>query len=147
MFQLQQEGRILLGLKNHVVPKIGESVRVLNLANSQALTSGVVSVSVIITARKRSLGQGNVFTRVCHSVHREGLASQRHHRSHDQGGLHLGGGSASRVELDRPPPLGLHMGGWADPPKIHGILWDMVNKWAVCILLECFLVTTVQPVL
>ena len=49
VFQLQQEGRILLGLKNHVVPKIGESVRVLNLANSQALTSGVVSVSVIIT--------------------------------------------------------------------------------------------------
>ena len=48
VFQLQQEGRILLGLKNHVVPKIGESVRVLNLANSQALTSGVVGVSIII---------------------------------------------------------------------------------------------------
>ena len=25
---------------------------------------------IIITARKRSLGQGNVFTNVCHSVHR-----------------------------------------------------------------------------
>ena len=75
---MQQEGRILLGLKNHVVPKIGESVRVLNLANSQALTSGVVSVSVIITACKRSLGQGSVFTRVCLSVHRRGeLAFQQ----------------------------------------------------------------------
>ena len=26
---------------------------------------------MVITARKRSLGQGNVFTPVCHSVHRE----------------------------------------------------------------------------
>ena len=29
---------------------------------------------------------------------------------------------------------------WAVPPEIHGILRDMVNKRAVCILLECFLV-------
>ena len=28
---------------------------------------------VIITARKRSLGQGNIFTPVCHSVHRGGM--------------------------------------------------------------------------
>ena len=27
-------------------------------------------IIIIITARKRSLRQGNVFTRVCHSVHR-----------------------------------------------------------------------------
>ena len=27
----------------------------------------------IITARKRSLGQGNIFTPVCHSVHRGGI--------------------------------------------------------------------------
>ena len=31
--------------------------------------------------------------------------------------------------------------GWADLPKIHGILWDTVIKQAVCILLECILVT------
>ena len=30
---------------------------------------------MIITARKRSLGQGNIFTPVCHSVHRVGSAS------------------------------------------------------------------------
>ena len=27
----------------------------------------------ILTARKQSLGQGNVFTLVCHSVHRDGV--------------------------------------------------------------------------
>ena len=28
---------------------------------------------IIVTVRKRSLGQGNIFTPVCHSVHRGGL--------------------------------------------------------------------------
>ena len=63
-----------------------------------------IEQQLIITARKRSLGQGNVFTPVCHSVH-EGSAS---------------GGSASEGGL---PPGGLHLrgrgvyiqGGWADP--------------------------------
>ena len=40
---------------------------------------------VIFTPCKRSLGQGNVFTPVCHSVYR------MHHRSHDRGGLCRGG--------------------------------------------------------
>ena len=31
----------------------------------------------IFIARKRSLGQGNIFTDVCHSVHGRGVASQR----------------------------------------------------------------------
>ena len=31
-----------------------------------------LSVLTVITTRKRSLGQGNVFTPVCHSVHGEG---------------------------------------------------------------------------
>ena len=30
-------------------------------------------MNVIFTARKRSLGQGNIFTPVCHSVHRGGV--------------------------------------------------------------------------
>ena len=30
----------------------------------------------VITAHKRSLAQSNVFTRICHSLHGEGLASQ-----------------------------------------------------------------------
>ena len=29
--------------------------------------------SHLVTARKRSLGQGNIFTPVCHSVHRGGM--------------------------------------------------------------------------
>ena len=63
------------------------------------------------------------------------------------GDLHRGGGSASRQ--------GLHPGGSASAGGVclggesassgvgqtpHRILWDMVNKQAVCILLECILV-------
>ena len=78
----------------------------------------LVSITVsIITAPKRSLGQGNVFTSVCHSVHR-GSASR--------GGLHPGGspsgGSASR---------GFALGGSASRGGLHPwdqILWDTVNK-------------------
>ena len=64
--------------------------------------------TTIFTTRKRSFGQGNVFTPVCHPVHkgREGLLQNMHYRSHDKGvyiqvGLHPGdlhpGGSASRA--------------------------------------------------
>ena len=49
---------------------------------------------LIFTGRKRSLGQGNVFTPVCHSVHRGGL---------HPGGLHPGG-SASRGGRQTPSP-------------------------------------------
>ena len=54
-----------------------------------------VAFRCVVTAHKRSLGQGNVLTPVCHSVHRgggglhlEGSASRE--------GLHPGEGSASR---------------------------------------------------
>ena len=86
----------------------------------------------IFTARKPGLEQGNVFTPVCHSVHRGSWLPSMHHRSHNQGGLPPWG-SASRE--------GLHRGGsasrrgWADPPLHHGILWETVNKRAVRILL------------
>ena len=36
------------------------------------MKSDVMNCHHIITARKRSLGQGNIFTPVCHSVHRGG---------------------------------------------------------------------------
>ena len=81
----------------------------------------------IFIARKRSLGQGNVFTPGV------GWIPNMHHRSHDQGG------SASRW-VGRTPPRSAYTGVWADSPKIYGILRDTVNKWAVRILLECFLV-------
>ena len=49
-----------------------------------------------ITARKRSLGQGNIFTPVCHSVHRAGL-------------------SQCMLGYHHPPPRTRHPPG-ADPP-------------------------------
>ena len=78
-----------------------------------------ISVNVI-TARKRSLGQGNIFTNVCHSFCPRGR-----------------GGSASRgVGLGRPTP------------NPHRTLQDTVNERAVRILLECILVIVVLgPVL
>ena len=91
---------------------------------------------LIFTARKRSLGQGNVFKLVCHSVHRDGGGFPACITGHMtravclqgvciEGGLYLGG----------LPPGGL---GRTPPP--HGILRDMINKRAVRILLECILV-------
>ena len=68
--------------------------------------------SVFITGRKRSLGQGNVFTPVSFCSQRRGLASQ-HTSQVTWPGVYI------RGELVRPP--------WA--------LQDMANKWAVCILL------------
>ena len=51
-------------------------------------------------------------------------------------GLHPGD-----LHLEGLPPGGLHQGGLdRSPSKIHGILWDTVNKRAVHILLACFLV-------
>ena len=43
------------------------------LLGSQLLPCQLLRYSPIITARKGSLGQGNIFTPVCHSVHRGGM--------------------------------------------------------------------------
>ena len=54
-----------------------------------------VTYGSIFTARKRSLGQGNIFTPVCHSVHREAgclvLGA-----CHVRGGAWSGGGACSQ---------------------------------------------------
>ena len=57
----------------------------------------------VITARKRSLGQGNVFTRMCHSVHRGRRSAL--------------GGSTFRAPASRGVCLqGVWIqGSWADP--------------------------------
>ena len=52
----------------------------------------------------RRLGQGNVFTRVCHSVHRGGWLPSMHHRSHDQHGGLPTVGSACREGVGQTPP-------------------------------------------
>ena len=84
----------------------------------------------IITARKRSLGQGNIFTPVCHSVHGGGggvACSQ---------GVCSGGGGAGACSGGVPTPGGVcswGVPGGDDPP------WT-TTMWAVHILLECNLV-------
>ena len=84
----------------------------------------------IITARKRSLGQGNVFTPVCHSVHR-GSAQPLPRCRPPQVQTPLGLGRPLDVDpsgcrlphpgLGRPPgcrpPWMQTPWGWADPPS------------------------------
>ena len=49
---------------------------------SSSVSSISVSILIIIAARKRSLGQGNVSTPVCHSVYRgRGWLLSMHHKS------------------------------------------------------------------
>ena len=71
----------------------------------------------LITAHKRSVGQGNVFTGVCLSTRGSAQTPECRHPS------------GGRPPWCRPPPL-----------EIHGILRETVNKRAVRILLECILV-------
>ena len=72
-----------------------------------------------MTARKRSLGQDNVFTRVCHPVHSGGR----------------GGGSASRGSAYEASASREGGGG------SFGQIPPEPERWAVSILLECFLVS------
>ena len=79
------------------------------------------------------MGQGNVFTGVCDSVHRGVSAS-----------VHAG----IPHPPSRPPradtPQGRYPLGAATPRSRHppgSRLWDTVNKWLVRILLECILVS------
>ena len=53
----------------------------------------------LFTASKRSLGQGNVFTRVCHSVHRGVVGSA------SQGGLYSGGSASGGRDWVDPFPI------------------------------------------
>ena len=48
-------------------------------------------LSLMFTARKRSLGQGNIFTPVCHSVHGRGVVSQHALQVVSQHALQWGG--------------------------------------------------------
>ena len=128
-----------------------------------SLSSGVFLVFYIadvFTVRKRSLGQGDNFTSLCHSYCPQwgegGWPPSMHHRSHDQG-VYMGGCLH---------PGGLSLGGWLSPGRglppggstsresassnwgsasrgfgqTPWALWDAVYKRAVHILLECILV-------
>ena len=89
-------------------------------------------VKAIFTARKRSLGQGNIFTPVCHSVHRGGSAS-----------VHDGippPPSRHPPEAGTPPQEQTPPWSRYPPPPEQIMLGDTVNERAVRILLECNLV-------
>ena len=78
-----------------------------------------------------------MFLHMCVILFTGGWLPSMHHMSHVQGvcivGVWIQGDQTHKSAYRR---------GWADPPlpKIHGILWDTVNKRAVRILLECILV-------
>ena len=91
----------------------------------------------LITAAKQSLEQGNIFTGVFLST--RGWLASMHHRSHDQGGLHLRGGR-HRGRVCIQGGVGQTQPHPTPHPEIHGIQWDTVNKWRLRILLECILV-------
>ena len=57
----------------------------------------------IVTAHKRILGQGNIFTGVCPRGGGRWLPSM-HHRSHDQRGLHPGGRGLPTGRVGQNPP-------------------------------------------
>ena len=132
---------------------------------SDSLYSGIHPIKYflcyIFTTRKRSLGQGNVFTGVCLStgVCLEGSAcgsalgdlphllffhtTEISKQSHLQRGLHLGGWRGVCPQGFCPGDLrprgrwvciwGVGVSIWVQPPS-------ELEKWAVRIILECFLV-------
>ena len=78
--------------------------------------------ALLVTARKRSLGQGNP---VCHSVHREegGLPTPPGYRASrgwvDPPGCRPLGLGRPPMDTTPPPPLGVGQtppGGWVEPP-------------------------------
>ena len=83
-------------------------------------------IFLIIIARKRSLAQGNIFTPVCHSVHRGACVVV--------GGVHVCGGHAWLQGGMCGCRGACVVGG------MHRIQQDTVNERVVCILLECILV-------
>ena len=99
----------------------------------------------LFTARKRSLGQGNIFTSVCQEFYSQGGSAPLH------AGIPSPGKADNLAKADplamRPPwqgntPLARQIHRQGDPPA-QCMLGDTVNKRAVCILLECNLVSPV----
>ena len=71
--------------------------------------------ALIFTVRKRSLGQGNVFTPVCHSVHRGGCVSQ-HAMVRVCVFQHAKGGGCVSQHAMGQTPLGRHTPPGQKPP-------------------------------
>ena len=108
--------------------------------------SGGSDVRFIFTTRKRSLGQGNIFISICHSVPGWGGGFPTCITGHMTRGVCIQEVCISGLVCFQGVCIqGVCIqGGWAEPPsEIHGILWDTVNKRAVRILVECFLVSII----
>ena len=76
-------------------------------------------VHVLFTARKRSLGQGNIFAPVCHSVHRvvsasmhAGIPPPRADTPRDQTPPHYTP-PCTRHSPDKAPPCAVHAGRYS----------------------------------
>ena len=87
----------------------------------------------LFTARKRSLGQGNVFAPVCHSIHGGGMCCTG--VGAGKGGDSVQGGGVLSV-------IG---SGIIIPPSPSRTVPPQVNKRVVGILLGCFLVSDLKP--
>ena len=78
---------------------------------------------LIFTARKRSLGQGNGFTPVCHSVHRRGDLLPPHRQTWGLGRPPQMQTPLGRPSGCRPPWVGQTPPGWADPSGLGRPPW------------------------
>ena len=95
--------------------------------------------SRLFTARKRSLGQGNIFTPVCHSVHGGGMLSQHALQMVSQHALQEGGvpglgGSGPGGVCSRGcvPGLGgsaARGGAWLNPPPDDHCCGRYASYW------------------
>ena len=78
----------------------------------------------IITTRKRTLGQGNIFVGMCQQFCSQGVSAS----------VHVG---ISPQEQDHAPPWDQAPPRDQVLPREQSMLGDMVNERAVCILLKC----------
>ena len=114
---------------------------------------------LILRSNYTKLREGNVFTHVCLFNGLVGLLQSMYHWSYDgegdlylEGDLHASGLHWDGVHLEGVlHQNSLHLGRWVcigmllylgrvGQIPLPGYPCDTVNKWAVCILLECFLV-------
>ena len=110
-----------------LVACVSQSVRVSRPPPNTALTPCTwprscppQNIFKVVTARKPSLGQGNIFTPVCHSVHREGACS-RGGCLLLGGGVPAPGGPAQGVPGEDPPRTATAAGG-THPTGMHSCL-------------------------
>ena len=93
---------------------------------------------MLITARKRSLGQGDIFSSVCHELCKQGGSVSVHAGIHPPPEANTPGSSHPRPDSPQEqnlPETG-HPREKSSPPSAQCMLGDTVNKRAVCILLE-----------